>query len=304
MTQLSPPATVESLLAAGRARIDVRLEALASQLEGEHPGQVGMALGYALRSPGKRVRPALVLAAYRAAGGMASAIDGVATAVEVVHTYSLVHDDLPCMDDDATRRGRPTTHVVFGVDTATRVGWLLVPVAVEALTRAAVDLGLGNPRLATMGAVLLEASGIRGMVGGQWLDLAGEGRQVGLDGLRAIHGAKTGALIQASCQLGGMAAGASTAVAEALSTYGRELGLAYQVADDLLDATATSMQLGKTAGRDAVLSKSTYVGELGIAGARREADALAGRAVEALERAGLSTPDLVGLARYVVTRTF
>ena len=184
------------------------------------------------------------------------------------------------------------------------MGWLLVPVAVEALTRAAVDLGLGNPRLATMGAVLLEASGIRGMVGGQWLDLAGEGRQVGLDGLRAIHGAKTGALIQASCQLGGMAAGASTAVAEALSTYGRELGLAYQVADDLLDATATSMQLGKTAGRDAVLSKSTYVGELGIAGARREADALAGRAVEALERAGLSTPDLVGLARYVVTRTF
>ena len=155
-----------------------------------------------------------------------------------------------------------------------------------------------------MGGILLEASGIRGMVGGQWLDLAGEGRQLGLDGLRAIHGAKTGALIQASCELGGMAAGAGENAAAALSTYGRELGLAYQVADDLLDATATSVQLGKTAGRDAELAKSTYVGELGVAGARREAEALAGRAVQALTRAGLETPDLVGLARYVVTRTF
>lgn len=304
MTQVSPPASVESLLAAARARIDVRLEALASELEREHAGPIGAALGYALRSPGKRVRPALVLAAYRAAGGTAGAIDGVATAVEIVHTYSLVHDDLPCMDDDATRRGRPTTHVEFGVETATRVGWLLVPVAVEALARAARDLGLATPQLATMGTLLLEASGIRGMVGGQWLDLVGEGRQLGLDGLRAIHGAKTGALIQASCQLGGIAAGASPRAVAALATYGRELGLAYQVADDLLDATATSVQLGKTAGRDAALAKSTYVGELGIDGARLEADALAGRAVEALGQAGLSTPELVGLARYVVTRTF
>jgi len=304
VTSGSVPATVEPLLAATRERIDLRLELLAAALEAEHPGDLGRALAYALRSPGKRVRPALVLAAYRAAGGQGSAIDGVATAVEVVHTYSLVHDDLPCMDDDATRRGRPTTHVEFGVDLATRVGWLLVPVAVETLTRSATELGLPTSRLAAMGGILLEASGIRGMVGGQWLDLAGEGRHLGLEGLRAIHGAKTGALIQASCELGGMAAGAGGDAFAALSTYGRELGLAYQVADDLLDATATSVQLGKTAGRDAELSKSTYVGELGVAGARREAEALAGRAVQALEHAGLDTPDLVGLARYVVTRTF
>lgn len=297
-------AAVEPLLAVARERIDRRLGDLANRLEQDHPGNLGAALAYALRSPGKRVRPALVLAAYRAAGGANEAIDGVATAVEVVHTYSLVHDDLPCMDDDATRRGRPTTHVEFGVDVATQVGWLLVPVAVEVLARGAGDLGLAADRLGRMGTILLEASGIRGMVGGQWLDLVGEGRQLGLDGLRAIHGAKTGALIQASCQLGGIAAGAGSEARAALATYGRELGLAYQVADDLLDATATSVQLGKTAGRDAQLAKSTYVGELGIAGARREADALAGRAVEALVQAGMATPDLVGLARYVVTRTF
>lgn len=304
MSPRTASVTVEPLLAAARARVDLRLEALARQLEGEHAGTVGRALAYALRSPGKRVRPALVLAAYQAAGGASTAIDGVATAVEVVHTYSLVHDDLPCMDDDATRRGRPTTHVEYGVEVATRVGWLLVPVAVETLTRSAEELSLPDARLAEMGMVLLEASGIRGMVGGQWLDLAGEGCRLGLEGLRAIHGAKTGALIQASCQLGGMAAGAGEAAAEALAAYGRDLGLAYQVADDLLDATATSVQLGKTAGRDAELSKSTYVGELGIDGARREANALAARAVEALRAARLDAPDLVGLARYVVTRTF
>jgi farnesyl diphosphate synthase len=224
--------------------------------------------------------------------------------VEIVHTYSLVHDDLPCMDDDATRRGRPTTHVTYGVEIATLVGWILVPVAAEVLSDANAELGLPPERLGEMGTILLEASGIRGMVGGQWLDLDGEGRQVGVSGLRAIHGAKTGALIRASCELGGMAAGVAGGAATALATFGRDLGLAYQVADDLLDATATSVQLGKTAGRDAALAKSTYVGELGVAGARQEADALADRAIATLADAGMATPDLVGLARYVVTRTF
>jgi geranylgeranyl pyrophosphate synthase len=227
----------------------------------------------------------------------------VAAAVEVVHTYSLVHDDLPCMDDDATRRGRPTTHVLYGVPLATRVGWLLVPVAVEALARAAGELGLATGPLGAMSRSLLEASGVRGMVGGQWLDLEGEGRRVDLDGLRTIHAAKTGALIQASCELGGLAAGAGSGTLAALGAYGRELGLAFQVADDLLDATATSVQLGKTAGRDVALAKSTYVGELGVDGARREAETLVDGAITALGGAGLATRELVELARYVVTRT-
>lgn len=296
-------ASGEALLLEARALTDPLLDGLASALETGHPGVLGQSLGYALRSPGKRVRPALVMAAYRAAGGVGERVAGVAAAVEVVHTYSLVHDDLPCMDDDATRRGRPTTHAEFGVPLATRVGWLLVPAAVEELTRSAEGLGLAPDAAAAMARVLLEASGVRGMVGGQWLDLAGEGRRLDLDGLRSIHAAKTGALIRASCELGGLAAGAGERTLLALAGYGRELGLAFQVADDLLDATATSVQLGKTAGRDAALAKSTYVGVLGIEGARREAAALADRAVEWLDGTGLATLELVGLARYVVTRT-
>jgi len=292
----------ESWLAGARTQADARLLAVASGLEAQHPGATGAALAYALRSTGKRVRPALVAAAYQAVGGEAEAIGGVAAAVEIVHTYSLVHDDLPCMDDDPTRRGRPTTHMVFDVPLATRVGWLLVPVAVETLAGAAAELGLSEPVLGRMAEVLLEASGAGGMVGGQWLDLEGERQAVDLAGLRAIHGAKTGALIRASCQLGAMAGRAPPEQVEALARYGRDLGLAFQVADDVLDATATSVQLGKTAGRDAALAKSTYVGELGVEGARREAADLADRAVAALEPAGLATPALVALARYVIAR--
>ena len=292
----------EALLAEARTVTDQRLAVLAARLQQEHPGRLGEALGYALRTSGKRVRPALVLAAFRAAGGQHPGIAGVGAAVEVVHTYSLVHDDLPCMDDDDQRRGRPTTHVAFDVATATRVGWLLVPVAVETLAGAAAELGLPAATLGRMAGDLLEASGIRGMVGGQWLDLEGEGRAVGLAGLRTIHRAKTGALIEASCRLGAVAAGATPPVVEALAGFGADLGLAFQVADDVLDATATSVQLGKTAGRDAALAKSTYVGELGVDGARREAVDLADRAVARLAPAGLDSPALRALARYVVAR--
>lgn len=285
-----------------RALTDARLEALASRLEADHPGPAGAAIAYALRSPGKRVRPALVLAAFRAVGGAGEGIGGVCAAVETVHTYSLVHDDLPCMDDDDRRRGRPTTHVVFDVPLATRAGWLLVPVAVEVLAAAASELELPDMTLGRMAGVLLEASGVRGMVGGQWLDLEGEGRSLDLPALQAVHGAKTGALIRASCALGGIAGRATPEQVAALGAYGGDLGLAFQVADDVLDATATTVQLGKTAGRDAALAKSTYVAELGVNGARQEAVALADRAVAALTAAGLATDHLVALAQYVVAR--
>ena len=290
------------LLLDARALTDARLEALASRLEADHPGPAGAAIAYALRSPGKRVRPALVLAAFRAVGGAGEGIGGVCAAVETVHTYSLVHDDLPCMDDDDRRRGRPTTHVVFDVPLATRAGWLLVPVAVEVLAAAAFELGLPEATLGRMAGVLLEASGVRGMVGGQWLDLEGEGRALDLAALRTVHGAKTGALIRASCELGGIAGRATPEQVAALGAYGGDLGLAFQVADDVLDATATTVQLGKTAGRDAALAKSTYVAELGVDGARQEAAVLADRAVAALAAAGLATDHLVALAQYVVAR--
>ena len=299
----APDARVEALLVQARAQVDDRLEDCASRLVGELPGSLGQALAYALRSTGKRVRPALVLGAYQAVGGGDPAIGGVAAAVEVVHTYSLVHDDLPCMDDDDQRRGRPTTHVAFDVPTATRAGWLLVPVAVELLAEAAASLGRDAASLGRMAKILLEAGGITGMVGGQWLDLDAEGRTLDLPRLMAVHRGKTGALIEACCLLGGMAAGAGPDTLEALSGYGREIGLAFQIADDVLDATGTTAQLGKTAGRDAALAKSTYVSLLGIEGARLEARGHADRAVEYLRQAPVRGETLAGLAGYIITRS-
>jgi len=294
---------VLGLLAEARELTDARLAQCSERLRLDPGGRDGEALVYALGSLGKRVRPALVLASYRAAGGRHGGIGGIAAAVEIVHTYSLVHDDLPCMDDDAQRRGRPTTHVQFDVATATRAGFLLVPAAVEELARGADELGLSPERAGRLAAILLEASGIRGMVAGQWLDLEAEGRNPdGLAALAGIHGRKTGALIEAACLLGGHAAGADEPTIEALSRYGREIGLAFQIADDLLDATATSAELGKTAGRDATLAKATYVSLLGVDGTRAEADRHAERALAALRGGGVASEPLASLAGYIVRR--
>jgi geranylgeranyl pyrophosphate synthase len=292
-----------AVLAEVRAAVDTQLEELAVRLEAEVGGRLGEALRHALRSPGKRVRPALLVAAHRAAGGLDPAVFGLATAVEVVHTYSLVHDDLPCMDDDALRRGRPTTHVAFDVETATRVGYLLVPVAAEVLVAAAAAMGLDRSTTGALARELFEAGGIRGMVGGQWLDLEAEGGAVDLEGLLHVHRGKTGALIAASAVIGAQSAGASPEAIEAVRVFGREIGLAFQVADDVLDATRTSRELGKTAGKDAELRKSTCVGLLGVEGAAAEADRHRHLALEALGETGLATDDLAELARYIVSRT-
>ena len=292
-----------ALLADVRSEVDARLDRWAGRLAARVPGRDGEAIAYALRSPGKRVRAALVFAGYRALGGTSSGITDVAAAVETVHTYSLVHDDLPCMDDDALRRGRPTTHVAFDVPTATRAGFVLVPVAAEVLTAAAAELGLGTDALGRMAVELFKAGGIEGMVGGQWMDLEAERCRLDLDGLVAVHRGKTGALIRASCLLGALAAGAPGDRVAALGRFGEDVGLAFQIADDVLDATGTSAVLGKTAGRDAVLAKSTYVRLLGVEPARREAERLAERAVTHLAAAGIPTGTLAPLAEYIVTRT-
>jgi geranylgeranyl pyrophosphate synthase len=243
------------------------------------------------------------MAAYRALGGGSPAIAGVAAAVETVHTYSLVHDDLPCMDDDDLRRGRPTTHRAFDVATATQVGFLLVPVAARLLAVASSELALSTRTLGSMASELFHAGGIEGMVGGQWLDLEAERRRLPLPELIAVHRGKTGALIRAACTLGGMAAEAHPARLEGLTAYGEDIGLAFQIADDVLDATGTSEELGKPAGRDAQLAKSTYVVLLGIEGARTEAQRLARSAVAHLDRAGVPSGALGALAGYIVTRS-
>jgi len=297
----APPVT--DLLAEARERTDRLLGEWADRLRAELGRREGEALDYALRTPGKRVRAALVFAAYRAAGGQSSAIAGVAAAVETVHTYSLVHDDLPCMDDDDLRRGRPTTHRRFDVPTATRVGFLLVPVAARVLAAAAADLELPPATLGRMAGELFEAGGIEGMVGGQWQDLEAERRELSLPELMEVHRGKTGALIRASCALGAMAAEAGPPAVAALTAYGEDVGLAFQIADDVLDATATSEALGKTAGRDAALAKSTYVSLLGVDAARSEAERLARRAVGHLAAGGVASGALGALAGYIVTRS-
>jgi farnesyl diphosphate synthase len=296
-------AAVADLLGEARERTDGLLHIWAERLECEVGGRQGEALSYALRTPGKRVRAALLMAAYRAVGGRSPAIAGVAAAVETVHTYSLVHDDLPCMDNDDLRRGRPTTHRAFDVLTATRVGFQLVPVAARILAVSAAELGLPARVLASMADALFHAGGIEGMVGGQWLDLEAERRRLPLPQLIQVHRGKTGALIRAACSLGGMAADAAPALVEALTAYGEDVGLAFQIADDVLDATGTSEELGKPAGRDAQLAKSTYVVPLGIEGARAEAQRLSRSAVAHLDSAGVASGALGALAGYIATRS-
>jgi geranylgeranyl pyrophosphate synthase len=288
-------------LAADRAAVDAALADICETRLGALPQDVASAVRYALLSEGKRLRPVLAIAAYRACGGT-SDVAALAASIEIVHAYSLVHDDLPCMDDDDVRRGRPTTHRVHGVAVAMAAGVAMVPLA----ARCALDAGRARGlRLDVCGAIareLMRASGAGGMVGGQLLDLDGEGLSLDLEALERIHRAKTGALISASVRIGGIAAGADKVATRALTEYGDALGLAFQIADDVLDATSTTAELGKTAGRDAVLGKSTYPALLGVDGAVARASQLADQGCGALERAGLLTPALEGLARYTVAR--
>jgi len=263
---------------------------------------VSDAIRYSLLGEGKRMRGILLLSAFEAASGVGDASD-LSAAVEVVHAYSLVHDDLPCMDDDDVRRGQPTVHKVYGVRAATAAGLAMVPLAARCAVDASHALGLNDEATAAIVAELMRASGAGGMIGGQLLDLEGEGRPLELAELERVHRAKTGALITAAATLGGRAASASAERIAALATYGAAVGLAFQIADDVLDVTATTDQLGKTAGRDVALQKSTYPALLGVAGARGRAEALVDEACAALNEVGLLTPALEFIARFTIERT-
>ena len=284
-----------------RAAVAAALHGFCDTYLGDAPGAVGAAVRYSLLGEGKRLRAVLVSAAYSAAGGSGD-VSALAAAVEVVHAYSLVHDDLPCMDDDDMRRGRATTHIVYGVPVATAAGLAMVPLAARTAAAAARDLGLSEDVAGAIVRELMGAAGGAGMIGGQLLDLEGEGRPLALEDLERIHRLKTGALITASVRLGGLAAGASPAQLDAFTRYGDAIGLAFQIADDVLDVTATTDQLGKTAGRDIALAKSTYPALLGIDGAIQRAEALVGEGCAALRASSLLTPQLEHLARYFVTR--
>ena len=301
MPDESGDAALGDVLAGGRARIDAALARLCDEgLEGV-ASPVAEAIRYSLLGEGKRMRGLLALYAYAGCGG-ARDVSGLAAAVEVVHAYSLVHDDLPCMDDDDVRRGRPTVHRAFGIAAATGAGLTMVPLAARAAIRAARELGLPDETCGAIVRELMRASGAGGMIGGQLLDLEAEGRELQLRDLERIHRAKTGALIAASVRLGALAAGAPADVVEAMSRFGNAIGLAFQIADDVLDVTSTTDALGKTAGRDLALGKSTYPRVLGVVGALARASRLAREGRTVLAGAGLLTPALDGLARYVVER--
>jgi len=266
------------------------------------PGPVGEAMAYSLASSGKRLRPALVTATYRELGGERD-IAELATAVEVVHTYSLVHDDLPCMDDDDLRRGRPTTHRQFDVSAATEAGFLLVPLSYRVLLSGARAIGLTAGQTARVAGELYRAAGAAGMIRGQVLDLEAEGRAVSRHELMAIHESKTAALITASAVMGAVAASGDTGQVEAIRSYGREAGLAFQIVDDILDATASSDALGKTAGKDAAQQKATYATIMGLDAARTAADEHVRKAMDQLASVGLNSGLLAALARFIVKRS-
>lgn len=284
-----------------RAAVARALDALVARYLGAQQGAVSDSIRYSLQGEGKRLRAILVMAAHRAAGG-ALDVSGLAAAVEVVHAYSLVHDDLPCMDDDDMRRGRPTVHKVYGVPAATAAGMAMVPLAARAAAESALELGLNEATAGEIVRTLMRASGATGMIGGQLLDLEGEGTALDLVQLERVHRSKTGALIEAAMRIGGLAAGGSPDLLDAFARYGASVGLAFQIADDVLDITATTDQLGKTAGKDLAFKKSTYPALLGIAGAKARAEALVQEACKGLQSHGALTPELEFLARFIVAR--
>ncbi|MCC2675712.1 MAG: polyprenyl synthetase, partial [Ramlibacter sp.] len=265
------------------------------------PAGLGEAMRYAVLDGGKRLRPLLVIAACESVSGHQGAALRAGCAVELIHAYSLVHDDMPCMDNDVLRRGKPTVHVQFGEASALLAGDALQALAFELLTPP--DKGIPDTTQARLCRLLARAAGHDGMAGGQAVDLAAVGRSLSEDELRLMHSLKTGALLHASVMMGAACGEPSAAALKGLDGYGRALGLAFQVVDDILDVTADSVTLGKTAGKDAAQSKPTYVSLLGLDRARSHAVELLEQAREALATSGLAdTRALLGLAEMVVHR--
>jgi geranylgeranyl pyrophosphate synthase len=259
---------------------------------------------YAIEAGGKRLRPVLCLGAYRAAGGQPTPRElfEAASALELIHTYSLLHDDLPCMDDDDLRRGRATVHRIFGERVATVAGAALIPLANAVLTDAGARLGFGPANRRALVSELAAAAGATGMVGGQVLDLEAEGRTLDADALEDIHRRKTGALFAAALRLGGRLAVAGAGVIAALGEAGTALGLAFQITDDVLDVTSDAAVLGKTAGRDQERGKATFAGALGIEHARWRAEEAVARAIAVLREAGITDVALEALIRLAADR--
>jgi geranylgeranyl pyrophosphate synthase len=280
-----------------RARIDDALERLLPPERGWAP-RLQAAMRYAVLSGGKRIRPLVTLATTESLDGDVELALAPACAVELIHAYSLVHDDLPAMDDDDLRRGRPTVHVAFDEATAILAGDALQALAFETLAAAKLP---ADTRMA-MSRALARAIGWRGMVGGQAIDMASTGGAIALDELESMHRGKTGALLVAAVELGALAASADEQTRAQLSRFAAAIGLAFQIVDDLLDVTSDVDQLGKATGVDAEAGKNTFPGKLGVAASRTRCDALVAEALQALGDAGIEGGSLPAIAMQVVDR--
>ena len=283
-------------------QIRIRIDQALDNALGKHLGDSKLldAARYSVLRGGKRLRPALVYAAADAAGTSPDAADAAAIAVELLHAYSLIHDDLPAMDDDALRRGQPTTHIAFDEATAILAGDALQALAFSILGET--DSRTDRMRVKQLN-LLGEAVGFRGMALGQAIDLESEGKALSLDALKAMHEKKTGALITASLLMGAVCGNPSNDDWDALTQAGQAIGLAFQIQDDILDEIAPTQTLGKTQGRDQILGKSTFPGLLGLEASEQEAYALVEIAQEALARVAGDTTMLEQLARLSVERT-
>ena len=265
------------------------------------PATLHKAMRYSLFAGGKRLRPILAIAAAEACGGTLDDALPHACAVECIHTYSLIHDDLPCMDDDDLRRGRPTNHKVFGEGVAVLAGDALLTIAFEILSYAKPTARYDMTALVRE---LSNAAGSRWLIAGQVLDLEGEGKPTSPKDLKFIHQSKTAALLTASIRLGAMSANAPAAKLQALTDFGQALGLAFQVIDDILDVTQTSEKLGKSAGKDVAAQKATYPAVFGLDRSRAEAQRLTQAARDAVKPFGKHSATLLSLADYLLNRDY
>lgn len=267
------------------------------------PVELHEAMRYSVFAGGKRIRPILMMAACEAVGGSPEQVLPAACAIEMIHTYSLIHDDLPAMDDDDLRRGRPTNHKVYGEATAILAGDALLTEAFVLLASPTSFPDCSTDVVRQVIYLLSRAAGSQGMVGGQVVDMQSEGQKIDFPTLEYIHARKTGALLLAAIQCGGLLGGADAAQSRQLTLYGEAVGLAFQIADDILDIVGDQEQLGKDVGSDQARSKATYPALLGLDEARQKAFELRDLALEALHPLGSAATPLAEIARYIIARS-
>ena len=263
---------------------------------------ITQAMRYSLMAGGKRIRPILCLAAAEAVDGKPEDALTAACALEIIHTYSLIHDDLPAMDDDELRRGKPTCHIAFDEATAILAGDALLTLAFETLASIPFENGVQAAKWLQVIQIIAAAAGSRGMIQGQMLDMAAEGHTLNINELESMHKLKTGALIEASLRCGALIAGSSEIQLTFLDTYARNIGLAFQVADDILNVEGNPALMGKAVGTDKLHEKSTYPSVIGLESSKQFAQKLIGQALQALETFGNKAEPLRAIATYVIER--